>query len=62
VEEMVYWLKKFQAKVDELTESKFLQFTIDIWDPNSPDDEITSSTNVKIKGLTIVGFESAFFC
>ena len=48
VEEMVDWLKKFQAKVDELTESKFLQFTMEIWDPNSPDDEIPSSTNVKI--------------
>ena len=48
VEEMVDWLKKFQAKVDELTESRYLQFTMEIWDPNSPDDEIPSSTNVNI--------------
>ena len=33
VEAMVDWLKSFQTRVDELTETNFLQFTMDMWDP-----------------------------
>ena len=47
-EEMVEWLEKFQDNVNELTNSNFLQFTLDIWDPDSPPGEIPSNNNVKI--------------
>jgi len=48
-EEMFEWLKQFQDNVNELTaDSNFLQFTLDIWDPDSPPGEIPSNKNVKI--------------
>ena len=46
-EEMVEWLKQFQENVNELTDSNFLQFTLDIWDPDFPPGEILSNKNVK---------------
>ena len=47
-EELVKWLEKFQAKVNELTGSDCLQFTLDIWDPDSPEGEETGNENVSI--------------
>ena len=47
-EEMVEWLERFQDNIKELTGSNFLQFTLDIWDPDSPPGEIPSNKNVKI--------------
>jgi len=47
-EEMAECLEQFQDKVNELTDSNFLQFTLDMWDPDSPPGKIPSNKNVKI--------------
>ena len=49
VEKMCTWLvKKFQTKVNKLTGIEHIQFTLDIWNPNSPKEEKASNKNVKI--------------
>ena len=44
----IWWLEKFQTKVNELTESGFLQLTLDIWDPESTIDKNPRNKNVTI--------------
>ena len=46
--EICNWLDEFQARVNQLTESEFLQFTCDIWDPDAPEDEIPRNKKVTI--------------
>ena len=43
---MVDWLDMFQKRVNELTGSEHLKFTLDIWDPDSPKDEKPSNERV----------------
>jgi hypothetical protein len=47
-DEVCDWLTLFQKEVDALTESQHLQFTVDIWNPNSPPDEVPQLKAVKI--------------
>ena len=37
-EQMVDWLNKFQARMNKLNGSEYLKFTLDIWDPDSPEE------------------------
>ena len=45
---MVEWLDGFQAQVNKLTESEHLKFTLDIWNPDSPEEETSSNKRVTI--------------
>jgi len=47
VEEIVTWLEQFQARVNELTKSNCLQFTLNIWDPDYLTGEILSNKKAK---------------
>ena len=47
-EQMVDWLNKFQAKVNELTGSEYLKLTPDIWDLDSPQEEEPSNKRLTI--------------
>ena len=48
-EQMVEWLDSFQAQVNKLTGSEHLKFTLDIWNPDSPEEETPSNKRVTIK-------------
>ena len=47
-EEICEWLSRFQSRVNELTGSDCLQFTVDIWNPDAPADEVPSNKKVTI--------------
>ena len=47
-EETCEWLSRFQSRVNELTGSECLQFTVDIWNPDARPDEVPSNDKVTI--------------
>jgi hypothetical protein len=47
-EEVCQWLFDFQKEINFLTESEYLQFMVDIWNPNAPIDEVPSYEKVTI--------------
>ena len=48
IKQLVKWLENFHAKVNELTGSDCLKFTLDIWYPDSPKGEETGNEKVSI--------------
>ena len=47
-DEICDWLESFQKRVNELTESEYLQFACDIWMPNAPPHLKPRNKKVKI--------------
>ena len=47
-DEIVDWLEEFQQRSDELCGSNSLVFTMEIWNPESPPDEVPRNKKVTI--------------
>lgn len=48
LEETKNWLDVFQSEVNRLTESKHLQFALEIWNPDAPEGVTSSNPDITI--------------